>query len=326
MGFKIGKAIAGGLKGFASGGWAGAAAGALGGGLSGGGGGGGSGTSPGAPGFVPYGITTGFGTSNINAANKTATYSLDPALKAFRDRMYGGATDTLNTADPSYANAVSDYGKGLFGEATSMNLDAMTQDYFNKNLALLEPARAQESSRLNDLMFSKGTLGQGVGMSGGYVNPQQFALQMARESENSRLALGAEDRTRAIQGDTLQRAGTMYSLGQSYLSQPYDTANTLFGYGSNIEALGANSMALGMNMGSTAGNLNNEAAAFNSRINQQNYTNQMDRATANRDTWSGAIDQIGKIDWGGLFGGGGSSDMPESQGDSNYYYNMNNQA
>ena len=326
MGFKIGKAITGGLKGFASGGWAGAAAGALGGGLSGGGGGSGSGTSPGAPGFVPYGITTGFGTSNINEANKTATYSLDPALKAFRDRMYGGATDTLNAADPSYANAVSDYGKGLFGEATSMNLDTMTQDYFNKNLALLEPGRAQESSRLNDLMFSKGTLGQGVGMGGGYVNPQQFALQMARESENSRLALGAEDRTRSIQGDTLQRAGSMYSLGQSYLTQPYDTANTLFGYGSNIEALGANSMALGMNMGSTAGNLNNEAAAYNSRINQQNYTNQMDRATANRDTWSGAIDQIGKIDWGGLFGGGGSSDMPKSQGDFDYYYNMNNQA
>ena len=149
---------------------------------------------------------------------------------------------------------------------------------------------------------------------------------MARESENSRLALGAEDRARSIQEDTLQRAGSMYSLGKSYLSQPYDNANTLFGYGSNIEALGANSMALGMNMGSTAGNLNNEAAAYNSRINQQNYTNQMDRATANRDTWSGAIDQIGKIDWGGLFGGGGSSDMPKSQGDFDYYYNMTKQA
>jgi hypothetical protein len=268
----------------------------------GGGGGGGSATSAQAPGFVPYGVTTGFGTSKIDAANKTATYSLDPRLQSFRDRMYGGATTALDSADPAYAYQNINYAKGLFGQATNMDIGSMTQDYFNKNLALLEPAREAESSRLNDLMFSKGTLGAGVGMEGGYVNPQQFALAKAREQENSRLALASEDRARAIQGETLQRANAMYGLGQSYLTQPYDTANTLFGMGSNIEALGANSMALGLNMGSTAGQLNNEAAAYNKAINQQNWGNQLYNQATSRDTWSGALDQIGTVDWGKIWG------------------------
>jgi hypothetical protein len=279
---------------------AGKVAGALDGG--GGGGGGGSATSAQAPGFVPYGVTTGFGTSNINAANKTATYSLDPRLQSMRDRMYGGATAALDSADPAYAYKNIDYAKGLFGQATNMDIGAMTQDYLNSQIALLNPAREAESSRLNDLQFSRGTTGQGVGMDGGYVNPQQFALAKAREQENSRLAVGAEDRARAIQGETLQRANAMYGLGQSYLTQPYDTANTLFGMGTNIESLGANSMALGLNMGSTAGQLNNEASRYNAAINQQNWGNQLYNEATSRDTWSGALDQIGTVDWGKIWG------------------------
>lgn len=280
----------------------------------GGGGGGGSSSTPQAPGFVPYGVTTGFGKSTIDPTNKTATYALDPTLQAFRDRMYSGATGALNNADTGYANQNIDYAKGLFGEATNMDIGAMTSDYYNKQLALLEPGRAQESSRLNDLQFSRGTLGQGVGMGQGYVNPQQYAQAMAREQQNSALALGAEDRARDIQGQTLQRASAMYGLGQSYLTQPYDTANTLFGYGSNIESLGANSMALGLNMGSTAGQLNNEASRYNAAINQQNWTNQLYNNSVNRDTWGSIGETIGKVDWGGLFG---NNALPDT---SNQYW------
>ena len=35
-----------------------------------------------------------------------------------------------------------------------------------------------------------------VGMGGGYVNPQQYALQMAREQENAALAAGSTDRSK----------------------------------------------------------------------------------------------------------------------------------
>lgn len=302
---KIGKVVTGAAKGFvASGGnpW-GAVAGGVG-GLAGGGGGG-SGQSALAPGFTPYSVSSGYGRSTINEANKTATYELTPEMKAFRDKFYAGATGAMPSAEQiAYAKSVSDYGMGLFDQATSMDIGAMTQDYLGGQLALLEPARAQESSRLNDLQFSRGTLGQGVGMGQGYVNPQQYALAMAREQQNAALALGAEDRARDIQGDTLTRAGAMYGLGQSYATQPYETANTLFGYGSGVENLGANTMTAGMNFGNISTGVNQDAARINSAINQQNYLNSLYKSNANANNWGDLITGASNMDWGGLFGGG----------------------
>jgi hypothetical protein len=226
-------------------------------------------------------------------------------MQAFRDRYYAGATAALPSAEQTaYAQQVSDYGKGLFGRATAMDTEAMTQDYFNKNLRLLEPARAQESSRLNDLQFGRGTLGTGIGMGEGYVNPQQFALASAREQQNAALALSAEDRARAIQGEDLQRAGALYGLGQSYLTDPYTTANTLMGYGTGIENLGANTMAQGLNTGISVGQISNQAAQVNSAVNQQNYLNSLYNQRANTAAINSGINAIGNVNWSGLFGGG----------------------
>ena len=303
---KIGKAITGGVKGFITSGgnpW-GAAAGAAGGLLSGGGGGG-SGTSATASGFTPYSVSSGYGRSTINEANRTATYELTPEMKAFRDKFYAGATGAMPSAEQTaYAKSVSDYGMGLFDQATNMDIGAMTQDYLGGQLALLEPGRAQESSRLNDLQFSRGTLGQGVGMGQGYVNPQQYALAMAREQQNAKLALGAEDRARSIQADTLTQAGALYGLGQSYATQPYETANTVFGYGSGVEGLGANTMTAGMNFGNISTGANQDASKINSVINQQNYMNALYKSNANASNWGDLITGASNMDWGGLFGGG----------------------
>lgn len=302
MGFKIGKLIKGGAKLF-SGDLSGIAdvAGAFG----GGGGGGGAGQSAQAPGFTPYAVTSGFGSSNIDPTKKTASYTLSPTLATTRDKFYEGAAYAMpQQYQMDFGNQVSEYGMGLFDRAANLDLDAMTQDYFNKNLKLLEPARAQESSRLNDLQFSRGTLGAGVGMGEGYVNPQQYAQAMAREQQNQALAMGAEDRSRAIQAEDFQRAGSLYGLGQSYLTQPYETANTLFGYGTNIENLGMGTMATGMNMGNIATTANQNAANVNKGINQQNFLNTLYNDSVERDTWRTIGDQV---DWGGIFGKGSSS-------------------
>lgn len=308
MGFKIGKLIKGGVKLFS-----GDVSGALDvvDSFGGGGGGGGSGTSAQAPGFTPYGITSGFGTSNIDAAKKTATYTLTPEMKAFRDKYYAAATGAMTNVD-DFGNKNIEYAKGLFDTATNMDIGAMTSDYYNKQLNLLEPGRAQESSRLNDLQFSRGTIGAGVGMGGGYVNPQQYALAMARENQNAQLAIGAEDRARSIQGDTLTRANALYGMGQNYNMQPYERANTLFGYGSAIENLGMGTMATGMNMGNIATTSNQNAADLNSNINQQNYLNALYKSNANADSWS---DTLNNVNWGTLFGRG-SDDGQWSSGGS----------
>jgi hypothetical protein len=296
--------------GAATGNWGMAASGV--GGLAGGGGGGGSSAgSPTSAGFTPYSIKSGIATSSVDPTDKTATYTLTPEMQAFRDRYFAGATSALPSAEQTaYAQQVSDYGKGLFGRATAMDTGAMTQDYFNKNLALLEPARAQESSRLNDLQFARGTTGAGIGMGAGYVNPQQFALASAREQQNAALALSAEDRARAIQGEELQRAGALYGLGQSYLTQPYETANTLLGYGINLENLGANTMAQGLNTGISVGQLGNQTAAYNADINRVNYLQNLARSNANQAAWTSAGNALGNVNWSGLFGGG----LPSTEG------------
>ena len=318
MGFKIGKLISGGAKllsGDLSG--IGDVAGAFGGG-GGGGGGNNAGTSAG---FTPYSITSGIATSKVDPTAKTATYTLTPQMQAFRDQYYAGATAALpSSVSNAYGQQVSDYGRGLFSQAANMDTGAMTSDYFNKNLRLLEPARKQESSRLNDLMFSRGTIGQGVGMGGGYVNPQQFALQQAREQQNAALALSAEDRARAIQGEQFQRAGALYGLGQSYLTDPYNTANQIMNYGIGIENLGSNTMAQGLNTGISVGQISNQAAQVNSAVNQQNYLRNLANENANNAAWTSAGNAIGNVDWGGLFS---RNSMPASQGDFNSYYNMN---
>jgi hypothetical protein len=301
---KLVKGISGGLSGFARGGWAGAAAGAAGGLLSGGGGKGGKGGSPTSAGFTPYSIKSGIASSTVDPNARTATYTLTPEMQAFRDQYFAGATSALPSAEQTaYAQQVSDYGKGLFGQATAMDTGAMTQDYYNRQQALLEPSRAQESSRLNDLQFARGTTGQGVGMGAGYINPQQFALAQAREQQNAALALSAEDRARAIQGEDLQRAGALYGLGQSYLTDPYNTANTLMGYGINLENLGANTMAQGLNTGISVGQLGNQTAGVNADINRVNYLQNLAKSNANQAAWDSGINAIGKIDWGGLFSG-----------------------
>jgi len=274
------------------------------GGLSGKGGGGGGGSSPTAAGFTPYSITSGLATSRVDPNAKTATYTLSPEMQAFRDQYYTGARAALPSAEQTaYGQQVMDYGKGLFGRATGMDTAAMTQDYYNRQQALLEPSRAQESSRLNDLQFSRGTLGQGVGMGQGYINPQQYAQAMAREQQNAALALSAEDRVRAMQGEDLQRAGALYGLGQSYLTQPYETANQLMNYGVGIENLGANTMAQGLNTGISVGQLGNSTAATNANIAQQNYLNSLYNQRADTAAWNSAANAIGNINWSGLFGG-----------------------
>jgi hypothetical protein len=306
---KLVKGVTGALGGFATGGWAGAAAGALGGLTSGGGGG--KGGSPTSAGFTPYSIKSGIATSTVDPNARTATYTLTPEMQAFRDQYFAGATAALPSAEQTaYAQQVSDYGKGLFGRATAMDTGTMTQDYYNRQQALLEPSRAQESSRLNDLQFARGTTGQGVGMGQGYINPQQFALAQAREQQNAALALSAEDRARAIQGEDLQRAGALYGLGQSYLTDPYNTANQLLGYGINLENLGANTMAQGLNTGISVGQLGNQTAAYNADINRVNYLQNLNTQRANQAAWDSAGQGLGKINWSGLFGGG----LPSTEG------------
>lgn len=189
----------------------------------------------------PTTVTTGFGTGTYDPSTGQAGYTLDEGLSQLRDIFYGASEQFLPTAEQeAYAKSVGDYGQTLFRNATSRDLQTQTKDYYQQQQDILRMERDLESARLANAQFSTGRLGYGEGVTGGYLNPQQFALQMAREQQNAQLMLGAEDRTRAIQGQDITRAMGLADSAAALSMQPYTQANTLFGMGANIEGLGGN--------------------------------------------------------------------------------------
>jgi hypothetical protein len=249
-----------------------------------------------APGFTPYGITTGFGTSTFDNDNKTASYTLSDEMKTFRDQYYGAARSSMPTAEQlDFANQVRTYGQGVYNQASGMDTQQMTQDYFNRQQQMLQPSRMEQSSQLADQIFGTGRTGLGVGMGQGYVNPQQFALAQAREQQNAQLLLGAEDRARGIQQGELSRGLNTYGLGTQMATDPYNTANTLFGYGAGIENLGKDALTIGSNIGSLSGQLGNQASNYNNTANQQGYLNNLSRANSFGNMAGQAVGGFGKL-------------------------------
>lgn len=218
--------------------------------------------------FNPYALTTPMGSSYFDEKTKTGGYNLSPELQGMWEQYLAGAQNALPSAEQSqFAGDVSNYGKSLFGTSIGMDTAAMTKDYYDKQQALLEPSRAAESSRLNDLMFSGGTVGQGVGMGGGYVNPQQYALAMAREQQNAGLALGAEDRARAMQAEDLQRAMGYYGMGQELQYQPYAQSANILGYGTTLQQSALPALSYGLQAGQSSAQA---GANMAQATNQQN--------------------------------------------------------
>jgi hypothetical protein len=220
--------------------------------------------------FSPYALTTPMGSSYFDTKTKTGGYNLSPELQGMWEQYLAGAQNALPSSEQTqFAGDVSNYGKSLFGTSIGMDTAAMTKDYYDKQQALLEPSRAAESSRLNDLMFSGGTVGQGVGMGGGYINPQQYALAMAREQQNAGLALGAEDRSRAIQAEDLQKALGYYGMGQELAYQPYAQSANILGYGTTLQQSALPALTYGLQAGQSSAQAGANIAQAQNQQNAQ---------------------------------------------------------
>jgi hypothetical protein len=191
----------------------------------------------------PTTVTSGFGTGSYNPATGQVGYTLADPLAQMRDVFYGAAQDFLpSEQQQQFASQVGDFGRGLFSGATQYDLGQMTSDYYNQQQNILRPERDLESAALSDRMFGTGRLGYGAGTEGGYINPQQFALQKARESQNAQLAMGAEDRARGIQNQDIMRGLGLINSESALNMNPYSQAQGLFGMGTNIEGLGYNTL------------------------------------------------------------------------------------
>jgi hypothetical protein len=201
--------------------------------------------------FTPYSISGA--TGGVNWNGKSGTVSLSPELQALYEKYTGAATAALPSSEQTqFATDVSNYGRGLFGQATSMDTNQMTSDYYNNVQNILNPGRLAENSALANTLFSQGRTGIGAGVEGGYINPEQFALFKAREDQNKQIFLGAEDRARQIQMDQIQRSLGYYGMGNELKYQPYQQSAALAGQGINLAGINNPYLGYGLQAG-TAG-------------------------------------------------------------------------
>jgi hypothetical protein len=246
--------------------------------------------------FRPYNVVTPFGRARFNTDTGRINASLSPELQALYNQYLGGAASLMPTEDQlAFAQNVSGTGQGLFGTYTdrlnqALNYDVgqATSDYYNQVQNILAPQRAEQASQLADTLFKTGRTGAAIGVEGGYVNPEQFALLKTREAQNAEIALSAEDRARAIRAAQIAEAtgGMTNALG-------------LFGTGSSIPAT---------LYGQSQGVVNNAMGIPASLFNQIGYGIQAGQASAAAGANVANMQQqqynsnLGF--WGGLLGAG----------------------
>lgn len=169
--------------------------------------------------FRPYSITSGFGRSYFDTSGQQAGYELDPRLQAFRDQLYGLSSSTLN-------------------QLAGTTPEAEAQKYVTQQMGLLSPTRQAEDIAARQAALGSGRIGLGVtpsaagaGTSGGLVNPDEYARQLARERINAQIA--AE--------------GTQY--GQNIIDKLIARGTGLFSSGAGVEQLGMGTLTTGADIG-----------------------------------------------------------------------------
>jgi hypothetical protein len=109
-------------------------------------------------------------------------------------------------------------------------------------------------------------------MGGGYVNPQQYALAMAREQQNAGLATAAEDRTRTMQNEDLQRALGFYGMGQELKYQPYKQSADILGYGTELQNLAMPALQYGIQSGQASASAGANMAQLQQKARDSNMS------------------------------------------------------
>ena len=163
--------------------------------------------------FRPYSITSGFGSSSFNPDTQTATYELDPRLAGYRDQLYGLSNQQMGqiNMDPTQA----------------------AQNYYDQQQGLMAGGRQAEDMALRQQQLQSGRIGlglsgasQGAGAGTGYVNPQQYQMQLARNMSDQQLAAGSQQMAQADIDRLISRGTGLLQTGMG-IEQQGQTALTL---------------------------------------------------------------------------------------------------
>jgi len=229
-------------------------------------------------GFRPVGITTRFGQSAFQTGEdgrvSGASYTLDPALRAFQDRFMGLAGGGLSQAEMAQQQfaPLGQAGQGLFGLGQgylAQTPQQAAQQFMAQQQELLAPSRERQMAQLQQGLFNTGRGGLAVGATGARPSGAMGLGAASPEVEAYYNALAQQDATLAAQAtqggmDQARFGAGLFATGGNLLTQGLQGQTTALGpYEAylkqlqQLEALGQQPLELGINIGakgqSTAG-------------------------------------------------------------------------
>lgn len=153
--------------------------------------------------FKSYGVTSSLGGTQYDPTTGQVTSSLNPAMQGIQTSALGGA-------------------QNLFNQASSFDAGQRSQDIYNEQLALMQPAFEQQRQQMQQDLFGSGRLGMrlasgaaGAGEGGGMVQPDAFGLGLAQQQTMAGLAADARGQALGEQAQLQDLATGMLSAGMS---------------------------------------------------------------------------------------------------------------
>jgi hypothetical protein len=256
--------------------------------------------------FQPFGITTGFGSSNFGIDPTTgrvtsAGYSLDPRLQAVQNQISGQFGNYNLNPDVSQfqtgANQAFGAGTNLFNlgsQYTNISPAEAQQQYITNTQALLAAGRERDRAATANQVFRTGRTGLATGgTTTGMLqsNPEYAALYNARAQQDLDITQRAQEQGRANQlfganlyttGAGLNRSGaSMLESIPGYQTAAYNPLRAGLGLFSDVEKLGMQPYEMSLGLGKTIADagarqgefyLSGERAAAPSQLTYSSYS------------------------------------------------------
>lgn len=226
--------------------------------------------------FQPFGITTGFGSSQFQTDPTTgrvtsAGYTLDPRLQGVQNQLAGQFGNyNLNPDVSQFQTAAGQaFGAGtnlfnLGNQYAAISPEQAQQQYMTSTQAALAPSREAERSRLASQVFRTGRTGLATGgTTTGMLqsNPEFAALYNARAQQDLDIAQRAQEQGRANQrfgadlyttGAGLNRSGAgMLQAIPEYQTASYSPFAKSLGLFADVEKLGMQPYEMSVGLGKT---------------------------------------------------------------------------
>ena len=233
--------------------------------------------------FRPVGITTRFGGSQFEYGPEGrvtgASYTLDPALRAYQERFLGLAGGGLSQAEQAQQQfaPLQQGAQGLFGlgqQYLAQSPEAAAQQYMASQQNLLAPSRERQMAQLQNQLFQTGRGGLSVGATGarpsgaaglGAATPEMEAYYNAIAQQDAALAaqsMQAGQQQTAFGAGLLGTGGNLLTQGYGGQVAAMTPYQAYLQGATGLEALGQQPLEMGSALGGRIANPTGANALF----------------------------------------------------------------